>query len=344
MTQSVVRIGLIGAGNFGGEVAKIVARRPELELVGVADVNADAARNRGDMYGTPSWGDHGDLLAECDCDAVAVATPHNTHRDIVVDAAAAGRHIFCEKTMAITVAECHDMIEAADRHGVKLMIGHKRRFRGAHAEIKRLLDSGEFGQPLSINVHGYFGRRIHGFWSRRAANGGLLYWAGTHDVDTIRHYLGEVDTVSAMTGPKLFPDVTDYDDAIAVNLRFRNGAVGSIQVTTAFPMATYRTSFSYQIACEHGGIAYDPRQVAVHSATHDGPMQTTFFEGYGFEEAFDTEWDSFAAWVLRDEPPVLTGEDGLRAVEIMQAAYMSVDEGGTPISLPLDRNERRPFG
>ncbi len=344
MAQSVVRVGLIGAGNFGGEVAKIVARRPELELVGVADVNAEAAQRRGEEYGTPCWGDHGDLLAECDCDAVAVATPHNTHRDIVVDAAAAGRHIFCEKTMAITVAECHDMIEAADRHGVKLMIGHKRRFRGAHAEIKRLLDTGEFGQPLSINVHGYFGRRIHGFWSRKAANGGLLYWAGTHDVDTIRYYLGEVDTVSAMVGPKLFPDVTDYDDAIAVNLRFRSGALGSIQVTTAFPMATYRTSFSYQIACEHGGIAYDPRQVAVHYATHDGPMQTTFFEGYGFEEAFDTEWDSFAGWVLRDEPPVLTGEDGLRAVEIMQAAYLSVEEGGRPISLPLDRNERRPFG
>ena len=344
MSQARVRVGLIGAGNFGGEVAKIIARRPELELVGVADVNPDAARNRGEMYDAPWWTDYRVLLAECDCDAVAVATPHNTHRDIVVDAAAAGRHVFCEKTMAITVAECHDMIEAAERHGVKLMVGHKRRFRSAHAEIKRLLDSGEFGRPLSINVHGYFGRRIHGFWSRKATNGGLLYWAGTHDVDTIRHYLGEVDTVSAMAGPKVFPNVTDYDDAIAVNLRFRSGALGSLQVTTAFPMATYRTSFSYQIACEHGGIAYDPRQVAVHYAAHDGPMQTTFFEGYGFEEAFDTEWDSFAAWVLRDEAPVLTGEDGLRAVEIMQAAYMSVEEGGRPISLPLDCHERRPFG
>ena len=106
MSQARVRVGLIGAGNFGGEVAKIVVRRPELELVGVADVNPDAARNRGDMYSVTWWTDYRDLLAECDCDAVAVATPHNTHRDIVVDAAAAGRHVFCEKTMAITVAEC----------------------------------------------------------------------------------------------------------------------------------------------------------------------------------------------------------------------------------------------
>jgi len=344
VARSRVRVALVGAGGFGGEIAKTIGRRPELELVGVVDVNTEAARARGDMHGVPWWGDHRICLSECECDAVAVATPHNTHRDIVVDAATAGRHIFCEKTMAITVAECHDMIEAAERHGVKLMVGHKRRFRAAHAEIKRLLDSGEFGSPLAINVHGFFGRQIQGFWASREACGGLLYWAGTHDFDTIRHYMGEVDQVSAMAGPKMFPDITDYDDAIAVNLRFRSGVLGSIQVTTFFPMATYRTSFSYEIACERGGIAYDPRQVAVHYAKHHGPTQTTFFEGYGFEDAFATEWDSFAAWVLRGEPPVLTGDDGLRAVEIMQAAYLSIHEGGRPISLPLDRNERRPFG
>ncbi len=343
MSTGRVRIGLVGAGNFGGEIARIVAGRPELELVGVADVNPDAARARAEAYGVPWWSDHRALLAECECDAVAVATPHSTHRDIVVDAAEAKRHVFCEKTMAVHVADCHEMIEATDRNGVKLMVGHKRRFRSAHAEIKRLLDGGEFGRPLAINVHGYFGRQIQGFWSKKELNGGLLYWAGTHDVDTIRYYLGEVDEVAAMVGPKVFPDVTDYDDAIAVNLKFRSGAVGSIQVTTFFPMATYRTSFAYAISCEHGGIAYDPRQVAVHYGTHDGPMQTTFFEGYGFDEAFATEWDSFAAWVLRDEPPVLTGEDGLRAVEIMQAAYISADQGGRPVSLPLDRDERRPF-
>ena len=338
-----VRIGLVGAGNFGGEIARIISGRPEMELAGIADVNADAARDRAEAYGVPSWGDHRALLAECECDAIAVVTPHSTHREIVVDAANAKSHVFCEKTMAVHVADCHDMIEATDRNGVKLMIGHKRRFRSAHAEIKRLLDGGEFGRPLAINVHGYFGRQIQGFWSKKELNGGLLYWAGTHDVDTIRHYLGEVDEVAAMVGPKMFPDLTDYDDAIAMTLRFHNGAVGSFQVTTFFPMATYRTSFTYEIACEHGGIAYDPRQVAVHSAKHGGPMQTTFFEGYGFEEAFATEWDSFAAWVLRDEPPVLTGEDGLRVVEIMHAAYISADQGGHPVSLPLDRNERRPF-
>ena len=339
-----VRVGLIGAGNFGRHTAAIIAGLPELELVGVADVRADAAAQMGAEYGVPSWEGHEALLAACECEAVAIVTPHSTHRDISVASGEAGRHIFCEKTMAVTVAECHDMIESAEANGVKLMVGHKRRFRTAHAEIKRLLETGEFGRPMAINVAGYFGRVLGGFWTVRALCGGLMYWAGTHDVDTIRHYLGEVDQVSAITGPKLFPELSDQEDSIAVNLRFASGAIGSIQVSTHYPMATYRTAFTYQIVCERGGIAYDPRQVAVHTQLRDQPMQTTFFEGYGADEAYDREWSSFAAWILRDEPPVLTGEDGLRTVEIMQAAYISAEKQGAPVTLPLDRHERRPFG
>jgi predicted dehydrogenase len=108
-----------------------------------------------------------------------------------------------------------------------------------------------------------------------------------------------------------------------------------------FNMATYRTAFGYDIVCENGGMAYDPRQIAVHHQLYGQPMETTFFEGYGHDIAFVREWSSFAGWVLRDEAPVLTGEDGLRCVEIIQAAYISAVEGG-PVGLPLDRDDRRP--
>jgi predicted dehydrogenase len=91
-----VRVGLVGAGGFGSYTADIIAQIRELQLAGVA-----------------------------------VVTPHNTHRDIAVAAARAGRHVFCEKAMAINAAECHEMIDAAASAGVKLMVGHKRRFRPA---------------------------------------------------------------------------------------------------------------------------------------------------------------------------------------------------------------------
>ena len=336
-----MRLGVIGAGSFGAEVLKIVASLPDIEIAGVADVNQAAAEELAGRYAAPSWSSYDQLLEHCDCDAVAIFTPHNTHREIALAAAAAKRHIFCEKAMAINVRECHEMIDAAAENGVKLMVGHKRRFRPAYQELKRLLDGGDFGHPLAINVNGYFGRRIGGWWSSREACGGLLHWAGVHDVDTIRYLLGDVNEVFAMEGPKIDPDLSDYSDAISVSMRFESGAVGTLQVSTLFPMGTYRTAFGYDIVCANGGMAYDPRQVAVHHQLYGRPMQTTFLEGYGHDVAFIREWSSFAGWILHDETPVLTGEDGLRCVEIIQAAYISAVEGAA-VSLPLDRNDQRP--
>ena len=235
------------------------------------------------------------------------------------------------------------MVEAARAANRHLIVGPSHSFDAPIALARQIIDSGEFGQPMAINVAGYFGRALTGWWNSREACGGLLFWAGVHDFDTIRNLMGEVSRVQAVTGPKLSSSVTDYEDSIAVNLNFASGAIGSVQVSTFYPMATYRTSFDYEIVCEHGGIAYDSRQVAIHHQLQDQPMQTTFLEGYGHDVAYDLEWSSFAAWVLRDEPPILTGEDGLRCIEIMQAAYISVATGEA-VDLPLATDDTRPWG
>ena len=341
-SKPCVRIGLVGAGGFGAYTAELLDRQPEIDLVGVADVDRAKAERLGRDRGLPYWADHRSLLDECDCDAVAVVTPHSTHRDIVVDAAAAGRHIFCEKTMAITVDDCHDMLEAADAHGVKLMVGHKRRFRPAAVAIKNALSTEPIGRPLAVNVRGYFGRHITGFWRERALCGGLLYWAGVHDVDTLRYLFGEVACVYAAIGPKLRPEISDQEDAISVAFTFRSGMVGSLQVSTFFPMATYQTAFGFDVVCERGGIAYDAQDLTVTTHIEDEPPHTMQLKHNSADDAYDKEWSSFAGWVLRDETPVLTGEDGLRCVEILQAAYLSAATGAR-VDLPLDRYERRPF-
>ena len=337
-----VRLGLIGAGGFGSYTTELLDRQPEIDLVGVADTDRGKAERLGSERGVPFWSDHRALLDECNCDAVAVVTPHSSHRDIVVDAAAAGRHIFCEKTMAITVADCHDMLEAADAHGVKLMVGHKRRFRPAAVAIRQALASDGLGRPLAVNVRGYFGRHITGFWRERELCGGLLYWAGVHDVDTLRYLFGEVDSVYAVLGPKLRPEISDQEDAISVALTFTSGTLGSLQVSTFFPMATYQTAFGFDIVCERGGIAYNADDLTITTQIEHAPPNEVRLEHNSAVGAYDKEWASFAGWVLRDEAPVLTGEDGLRCVEILHAAYLSAAIGSR-IDLPLDRNERRPF-
>jgi len=234
---------------------------------------------------------------------------------------------------------------------VKLMVGHKRRFRPAYREIGRILQTGRLGRVLAVNVAGYFGRRISGFWSRRAECGGLLYWAGVHDVDTLRHLFGEVSRVFAVIGPKVLPEVSDQEDSIAVTLEFADGMIGSLQVSTYFPMARYHTSFGYRVVGEHGGIDFDAQRRTITTQLEGEapteislpPYSDDYTSGDDAAGAYELEWSSFAGWVLHDRPPVLTGEDGLRCVEILQAAYISA-ETGEPVELPLDRHERRPFG
>ena len=202
---------------------------------------------------------------------------------------------------------------------------------------------GDPGNPLAVNVRGFFGRRITGFWSRRDDCGGLLYWAGVHDVDTLRYLFGEVSSVYAVIGPKVHPEVSDQEDAISVVLTFESGLVGSLQVSTYYPMAGYDTAFGFEIVCEHGGISYDPQQLTVTRQPEDGSPQQVRLENNDADGAYDREWSSFAGWLLRDEAPVLTGDDGLRCVEILQAAYLSAHLGAH-VELPLARDERRPFG
>ncbi len=158
----------------------------------------------------------------------------------------------------------------------------------------------------------------------------------------MRFLLGEVAAVFAVEGPKLH-DNTDNADSLAVVLRFASGATGSLQVSPYFPMFSYRRSFSYQVVGEKGGVWYDPTRQTVEYQVGEGPRTVQTFDEWGFDVAYATELRSFANWVLHDEPPVLTGEDGLRCVEIMQAAYISVATC-QEVRLPLGRTETGPWG
>jgi phthalate 4,5-cis-dihydrodiol dehydrogenase len=337
-------VDLIGCGSFGSEMATFIADLPEMSLRGVYDEDGDRASALAAKVGAEAFPRLDELLRSSGAAAVVIATPHDTHRNLAVAAARAGRHVFCEKAMARTVAECFDMIEAAAQSGVKLMVGHKRRLRPSYAYMGEILRSGVVGRPIAANVLGFhwrvWNRQTH-WWARRSAVGGLLHWAGVHDVDTLRFLLGEVAAVYAVEGPKLL-DHTDYADSLTVTMRFRSGAVASLQVSPYFPMFAYRRAFSYQIVCDRGGIWYDPTRMTVEHQVGDGPRTVKTFDEWGFDVAFAAELRSFARWVLVDEPPLLTGEDGLRCVEIMQAAYLSAAEH-REISLPLARSETGPW-
>lgn len=343
MTRTV-QIDLIGCGSFGRVLAEQVAHVPELRLHGAYDADRAVAQALAKDLGLIAYPDLPAMLARSGSDAVLIVTPHHTHRDLTLLAAAAGRHIFCEKAMALTVADCHAMVAAAGRADVKLMVGHKRRLRPAFAWMGELLRAGVIGRPVAANVLGFHWRifdQRRTWLARRAEVGGLLHWAGVHDIDTLRSFFGEVEVVMACEGPKL-RDNTDYADSLSALLRFRNGTVVSLEVSPYFPPFGYRRAFGIQIVGEHGGLWYDPTRMTVECEVEAGPRRARTFDDWGFEHAYQAELGSFGRWVLHDEPPLLTAEDGLRCVEIMQAIYIAAAEGA-PVRLPLAPDERGPW-
>jgi myo-inositol 2-dehydrogenase/D-chiro-inositol 1-dehydrogenase/scyllo-inositol 2-dehydrogenase (NAD+) len=157
MKDALIGVCVIGAGRAGMMHARNLAATAGAALAAIADPEPRALRAASDQFpGATPYGDYRQALQDRRVQAVVVASPTGSHRDIVVAAAKAGKHVFCEKPMAVNVAECEEMIAAAARHNVKLQIGFMRRFDAGFIAAKARIDSGEIGQAVLIKslTHG----------------------------------------------------------------------------------------------------------------------------------------------------------------------------------------------
>lgn len=336
-------IDVIGCGDFGAEMSELISSFPQYEIHSVCDVSEDRAQAMGKKFGVPAFTSYEECLAQSHARAVALFTPNNLHCPMALMAARAGKHIFCEKPMAITVEECHDMMEAADAANVKLMVGHKRRLRPPYAKMAQIVKSQRYGRLLSVNINGFYGRRGHGWWMRRKTGGGLLYLSGVHDIDFLRCLCGDAGSVCART-PIKTDHLSDYEDAISILIQFESGVVATLEVCPLFSLRTFRRSFAVELVCECGAITYDPfnePKMIVRAQGADSPIETFEFENEaGFVDAYTQEFTSFAEWVLKGTAPVLNAWDGLRCVEIMEAASLSA-YSGKDVQPPLPRRGAR---
>ncbi|MGH2355867.1 MAG: Gfo/Idh/MocA family protein [Chloroflexota bacterium] len=340
-TQSLP-VGLIGCGTMGGSHAKQMGALADLRLAAACDV--DEAKARATAEAAAQTGGAAPrvftsveaLLAQDDIPAVLVATPNFTHRGIVLQALAAGKDVFCEKPMALTVADCDAMIEAAGRAGRKLMVGQVLRLITVFAAVRRLVAEGVIGQPRAIRIlrcsvrrgGGRGGQGGDGPWraawrSKRENTGGLLFEINVHEFDFMRAVMGEAAEVSAMAENFTRPDY-DYEDHAVVTVRFRDGGLGLLESSAATAIGATEGL----ITGEGGSIHYDwgkntVRYRQVGSEVVDVPVERDA------GRSVQSELSSFARWVLHDEPPLVTAEDGRRAVQLAEAAYCSVREKRT---------------
>ena len=195
-------IGIIGCGRFGRRLAAVLAANPKLEVVAAADVNREAAETLAAEFDAQLALTYEELLDTARVDAVVVATSHGSHERITTAAARAGKHIFCEKPMALTVDECIVMANAARDNGVELVVGHLEREFSVVREARRLLSSGELGAPVAMLTTRYHWLPRYGWWSERAEYGGMVYSPAVHNLDLLNYFLGLPKSVFAQAAPK----------------------------------------------------------------------------------------------------------------------------------------------
>jgi len=325
-----LNVGVIGLGRMGSLYARNLAQRvTNARLVAMADQKADLREQfAGEFGGVKVYANHLDLLQDKDVEAVAIITSTSTHKQVVMDAAAGGKAIFCEKPMALSLADAYEMLHAVESAGVFFHVAFQRRFDTGYVAAKKKVDDGVIGDPVVIACISRDPFRPPLEFCDPKMSGGLIADMGVHDFDLGRMFMGEVATVSAVGGTLAYPEmksVGDIDNAL-VNMVFENGSLGTVQLSR-------NAVFGYDIRTEIWGtkgslqIGYF-RHTPVLVMTQEGITHDVvphFMQR--FEGAYLTQIQDFVDRVRRAEAPSLTAADAIAAMRISLAATMSCREG-----------------
>jgi predicted dehydrogenase len=218
-------VGILGAGRIASGHAHAVRAVDGLRLVAVAEPNDERRARFTERFGCAGYADHGQLLARDDVDIVLAGLPHFLHAPLVVEALDAGKHTMVEKPMAMTLDECDRMIEAAEAHGVQLMVGHHHHFVPANVAAKELLLSRELGDTVMATETWYkpFGLQWRPAWFLDRATGGGMWWMnGAHMIDRLLFFVGsDIVCVKGMLSHRVLGQ--SCDDTSMALFQFTDG-------------------------------------------------------------------------------------------------------------------------
>jgi inositol 2-dehydrogenase len=325
-----VHIGLIGAGRMGAVLAHHLAFSvAKVDFLAIADPDVNSAQELAQHCRVPeTYADYREMLTRMDIEAVVIATPTVTHIEVIKDAAVAGKHIFAEKPLALSVSGCDEAIAAANAAGIKLMVGFMRRFDPAYKAAKEIIRDGAVGTPVMFKAIGRDPWRTRLEYARRENSGGLIADMGIHDFDLARWLMGsEVEKVYSEGECLVFPElkeVGDIDNAV-VNLRFVNGAIGNVDVSRS---AVYGYDVRTEVIGSEGSLFIgDLRQTPTlllkkNNISHD--TIPGFMERFG--AAYAEELRDFVKAIELGKKVSITGQDARAATAIAAAATKSLDE------------------
>lgn len=335
-----MKVGIVGAGSMGITHAAGWAETPA-EIVGFSAETQQEAGVLAKRYNAKVYPDLDTMLI--DVDVLDICSPTHLHHEMALKAAAAGKHIVCEKPLARTTQEAREIVAACRKSGVQLLVAHVVRFFPEYALAHSAVVEGQVGKPGVIRLHrgSYRPKKPAGNWFLdEEKSGGILMDLMIHDYDYARWVAGEVETVSARRVTEIHPDApVDYGLVI---LGHRSGALSHIAGAWAYPPPTIRTHL--EIAGDRGLIEFDSDGTApiqnlnLKSGASDAP-DVALPSSPVSESPYTTQIKEFYGALADGKPSRVCATDGLVAVQIAEAALESAHMG-QPVKLePLTEDQ-----
>jgi UDP-N-acetylglucosamine 3-dehydrogenase len=329
-----LRVGVIGCGSIAQH-----RHLPEyksnknVEIVAVCDINEERAQAVAEKYGVKAYTNYEELVSSGLVDVVSVCTPNYLHAPISIAALNAGLHVLCEKPMATSKQEAEEMIAAAKESGKKLMIGHNQRFVPSHQKARKLIESGEIGKIYSFRTAfghgGPEGWSVDGkeswFFQKEKAFVGAMGDLGVHKTDLLRYVLGEEITEVGSFVETSAKDFADVDDNAVCILKTESGAIGTLAASWAYVSKEDNSTIIYGEKAILR-LEDDPtNSLVVQYANGEvvkyelGKIQSNDDGGQNNSHVIE----KFVESILQDQEPPVSGEEGMKSLEVILAALQS---------------------
>lgn len=320
-----MKVAVVGCGGMGQWHAMSYAKMPGVELVGVCDIQVEYAEVAAKKAGTTAFTTFEEMLSAVDFEVVSIAVPTYLHKEVVFQAAKAGKHVICEKPVALHLEDAKEMIACCEENEVRLFIGHVVRFFPEYAQMKQQMDGGRIGRVGVANA-----RRAGGHpgeakpWFMDAdKSGGVIVDLMIHDIDFMRWTLGEVKSVYGMNK---CDGTMDY---ALVTLVFESGAVANLEAFWG-----YAGSFRYaaEFAGSEGLVRTDSMhaqslQIRKAAPPQSGGKVVEIPQSPSFFDPYYIELEHFLTCIRDGSDPIVTAQDACEALRIAKAALESIQTG-----------------
>lgn len=318
------RLALIGCGGMSrSHAARFDALSSQMDVVAVVDVDEELARTAAEHTGAKIVAtDYREVLSEVD--AVLLALPHHLHHPIGLDCLEAGKHVLMEKPLANTEQECLDLIAAAERNNVTLMVAYCMRFHPLVEQMKKIIDKKTYGEVFQISIWTeQFTKYAEGHWAHSAATlgGGQFFSHGCHYVDLLLWFLGE-PVKGTHLGTNLGTPWMEKEGTSHVSLQFKNRAIGYHQGTWGARGTRLRNSM--HVHCTEGMIEFTPDrdQLLLHRGAREGePGGIEVLAEVEGGKHLEREMEHFLDCINSGREPITNAEDSLQGLRVIWKLY-----------------------